>query len=529
MATNVILATHAIETQDRLSQLLAETEEIAVVQTVESGEGLHDALERNPEVDVVLIDSALKAGGASVARSISATFPLVGIALLVEETTPDEYAAAMDAGARSVLSKESSLNEIVSRLQSLSEWAKSARHHLSADVTGGRGGTVIAVYGAKGGVGTSVVSLLLAHALKERHSVAIADFDLQSGDIDAFAGVTTQRSLVDLVDLTQEMSGRILVETSYDVDGGLRLMSAPQMGEDGEQMTPAAARAIVNSLRYQFDFAVLDLGSYLDESKAVILELVDQALLVTTPDLSSLRGARRTLSMWDRLAIRPANRVQLVLNRRSNKSEVQHSLAQHVVEVPVAFTVDDGGPAFESAMNTATITRVKTPAHVSIQKALAADVEKDAEKQQSVDHLPPQMGGDAGVNGIKHNQKSEGTRRQRRKTAASADAGQAAVELPVAISFILIAFILCIQGIFYGAGFLMADNAAQQAARAMQAGKNVTQVRAAANDELNSWWSQRAQVSVHKKSVAVDINIPTLIPGLNFTSSASADVWKEQQ
>src|SRR5690625_6699209 len=100
------------------------------------------------------------------------------------------------------------------------------------------------------------------------------------------------------------------------------------MAEDGEQMTPEAARAVVNSLRHQFDFSVLDLGSDLDEAKAVILELVDQALLVTTPDLPALRGARRTLSMWDRLMVRPANRVHLVLNRRSNKSEVQQSLAQ---------------------------------------------------------------------------------------------------------------------------------------------------------------------------------------------------------
>src|SRR5690625_1086419 len=182
MATNVILATHAIETQDRLSQLLAETEEITVVQTVDSGEALHDALERNPDVDVVLIDSALKGGGASVARSVSATFPLVGIALLVEETTPEEYAAAMDAGARSVLSRSSSLSEVVARLEALSEWALSARQHLTTDLAVGRSGTIIAVYGAKGGVGTSVVSLLLAQALKERHTVALADFDLQRSE-----------------------------------------------------------------------------------------------------------------------------------------------------------------------------------------------------------------------------------------------------------------------------------------------------------------------------------------------------------
>lgn len=526
MATNVILATHAIETQDRLSQLLAETEEITVVQTVDSGQALHDALERNPDVDVVLIDSALKGGGASVARSVSATFPLVGIALLVEETTPEEYAAAMDAGARSVLSRSSSLSEVVARLEALSEWALSARQHLTTDLAVGRSGTIIAVYGAKGGVGTSVVSLLLAQALKERHTVALADFDLQNGDIDAYAGVATQRSLVDLVDLTQEMSGRVLVETSYDISGGLRLLSAPEMGEDGEQMTPEAARAIVNSLRYQFDFAVLDLGSHLDESKAVILELVDQALLVTTPDLPALRGARRTLSMWDRLMVRPANRVHLVLNRRSNKSEVQQSLAQRVVEVPVAFTVDDGGTQFESAMNTATITQVRTPAHTSISRAIAGDMEKRAGKTTNetasapAPGVPPQP--EESANG------SGSNRRKRRNAKIGSDKGQAAIELPVAVALILLALIICVQGVFYGVGFLLADNAAQQAARVLQAGKPTSQVQTAAKDELSSWWAQRAQVAVSPASVSVNIDVPTVIPGVTFTSSASAKAWKEQ-
>src|SRR5690625_1072917 len=111
MSTNVILATRDIETRDRLSQLLAETEEIHVAQTVDSGDALRDALERNPDIDVVMIDSALESGGTTVARSISATFPLVGIALLVEQASPEEYAAAMDAGARSVLSHSSSLKD----------------------------------------------------------------------------------------------------------------------------------------------------------------------------------------------------------------------------------------------------------------------------------------------------------------------------------------------------------------------------------------------------------------------------------
>lgn len=73
-----------------------------------------------------------------------------------------------------------------------------------------------------------------------------------------------------------------------------------------------------------------------------------------------------------------------------------------------------------------------------------------------------------------------------------------------------------------------ADNAAQQAARVLQTGKPTSQVQTAAKEELSSWWAQRAQVAVSPASVSVNIDVPTVIPGMTFTSSASAKAWKEQ-
>jgi pilus assembly protein CpaE len=528
MSIEILLASGSERTRQRMAHMLAEAEGLNLAHIAGDGAAIADTLERNAKIDVLILDETLEDGqGHAVARAVGASNPLVGIVMLVESAGPEQFRTAMDSGARSVISESSSLDEIVSRIEAVARWVVAARNAVTAELNGGRGGRVIAVAGAKGGVGTSTVALLLARGLIATHTVSLIDFDLQSGDLAAYAGVHTRRSLVDLVDIAGEMSGRVLRETSYDIDGGLRLLPAPNEGERAEEMTGDAARAIVNALRYQFDVSVIDVGSRLDDATALVLEYADAALLVATPDLPALRSARKTLAMWERLAVRPPSSVDLVLNRHSNRSEVQESLARRIVEVPVALVIPDGGAGFESAMNTATILAVSTRAHAAaahfgavLDKRLAAP---------TVDSGPVRVGAPvtaAPVNG--HRAAPAESRRSHRGD----DRGQSTVELPIVFGMALLIFLICAQGIAWGAGFILARNAAQEGARTMGIARaydstSIDNARRDALGELSGPWADRANVDVGPDSVRVTIVAPTIVPGLELTSDATVAVFKE--
>ncbi len=517
MAVNVVLATSDERSAQRLSDILAEGEGLELVHIVREAGDVQDVLDRNPQTDVVIVDQALDGDhGLAVVRGIGASNPLLGMIVLVDQTGPDQLAAAMDSGARSVISSTSSLSEVVSRLESVAQWVTAARAAVASDLTGGRGGRVIAVAGAKGGVGASVVSLLLARGLAGTRSVAVADFDLQSGDLAPYLGVHTRRSLVDLVDIAGEMSGRVLRETSYEVAGGLRLLSAPQDGERGEEMTSRAARSIVGALRYQYDISVIDVGSHLTEATATVLEEADDAVIVVTPDLPSLRSARRMLSMWERLVVRPPSSVRIVLNRRARRNEVTEQLAARIIEAPIAAVVPDGGAPFESAMNTATVVEAAGPAHAALarfgdQIVAAATPATPAATVVEEEPLPA-------------------SRRDRRKRQP-ADAGQSAVELPVAIGLALLIFLICAQGIAWGVGFPLARNAAEEGARTVSvlgySPSSVDQATQDARDELSGPWRSRSAVAVGPDSVEVSIVAPTIVPGLELRSTATAVTMPE--
>ncbi|MER7796868.1 hypothetical protein [Microbacterium sp. NPDC096154] len=534
MVTNVVLATGSSTVRDYLASILAEVEAFELGAVVPDAKAAIAALERAPETGLVVVDAAADDGhGHALARTVGMAAPLVGIVMLVEEATPAAFAAAMDIGARSVVAVGASLDEVVARFEAVARWSTSARAAIEADFVGGRGGRVVAVAGAKGGVGASVLSLLLGAVSVGRRSVTVVDFDLDGGDLAPYAGIHTRRSLIDLAEVSGEITGRMLRETSYDVPGGLRLLPAPNDPERGEEMTPTAARAIVSALRFESELAILDVGSSLDEARASVLEHVDAVLLVATPDLPALRAARRTLAQWERLAVREPAGVDLVLNRRSRQDLVTAQLVERVVERPVSFVVPDGADAFENAMNTATLLESSTGVH----RALAQVGDRLAGRNTETAAVADVAGADDGheIDRLltRATAKRTGRRMRRPRAQAHTESGQAAVELPAIMALGLLVLLLCGQALFWAGGLVAARSAAEDGARVigLARGYDATveqRAREVALDGLHDLWRDGSQVAVTPDSVSVRVRTPTVIPGVGLEASSSANVYREQ-
>ncbi|MFC4629980.1 hypothetical protein ACFO6V_17150 [Promicromonospora alba] len=549
MVTKVLLATPSHEVRDHLGHVFAESDGFELAAAVSDGAGVLTALDRQPDIGIVVVDEAADDGhGHAVARTVGLTSPLTGIVMVVDAHSPAEMsqamALAMEVGARSVIARNAGLEEVLTRLEAVASWSATARASIAAERNGGRSGQVVAVAGAKGGVGTSVLALLLARAGRARDTILV-DLDLGAGDLTAYTGVRTRRSVVDLAAVEGEVTGRMLRETTYEVPGGVRLLPAPSEGERGEEMTPGAVRSVVNALRFESGLAVIDVGAHLDEPRATALEFADRVLLVTTPDLPALRAARRTLAQWDRLAVRQPATVELVLNRRTSRDEVTPALVERIVERPVAFTVPDGGAAFSGAVNTATLLETPTAVHAAVAKAGVAALRRDAgAAHESTPDGPTEVESlVAGSVRRAGGAEGAGRRRTRRRRPGRSDpeAGQSTVELPVVILMVLMVLVLCVQGIGWASGLLAARAAAQEGARTVgvlgyyDAGgirrdDVVEQVREDVRERLPD--ALRATVSdsdieVLADTVSVRVTVSTLVPGVDLSASSSAAVYRE--
>jgi Flp pilus assembly CpaE family ATPase len=278
-------------------------------------------------------------------REIALRFPGVGVVLATHDTSPALYSAAMDSGARGVVALPLTYDELAARVGAAASWAYGVRRHLSGGGGGGEraqepgtGGTVVAVTGAKGGVGTTLTAVQLALAAgASGRSVVLVDMDLQSGDVASYLDVQFRRSVADLAGI-RDISARVLQDAVFLHESGLGLLLAPGEGERGEEVDDRAARQILSALRDRYEVVVVDCGTQLAAGNAAAVETADLALLLTTPDVVSVRAAKRMVRMWGRLQIRKAEETVTVVNRASRTSEIQPPLVARIVGTPVART-----------------------------------------------------------------------------------------------------------------------------------------------------------------------------------------------
>ncbi|MFD4899534.1 CpaE family protein [Streptomyces sp. NPDC058411] len=298
-----------------------------------------ESIEELPEV-VLVHERIGPVPALELIREVSLRFPAVAVVLITADASQTLFAAAMDAGARGLVTLPLSYEELANRVQAAAQWSTGVRRHLGSggDVFTGPGGTVVTVTGAKGGVGATVTAVQLALAAQASgHTAALVDLDLQTGDIAAYLDVQFRRSVVDLAAIT-DISPRVLSDAVFSHDTGLALLLAPGEGERGEEVSDRAARQIVSALRSRYEVVVIDCGSQMSGANAAAIEMADTAVLVTTPDVVAVRGAKRIVRMWDRLQIRKAEETVTLVNRFNRNTEIQPALIQRITGTRMAGT-----------------------------------------------------------------------------------------------------------------------------------------------------------------------------------------------
>ncbi|MET8822330.1 AAA family ATPase [Streptomyces rochei] len=347
MPTRILPAVGDADAVRSITTLLSQLPDAEPVAPVVDSTQLVDTLARLaaesvddlPEV-VVVHERIGPVPALELIREVALRFPAVGVILVTSDPGPGLFQAAMDYGARGLVALPLSYEELASRVQAVAQWSVGVRRHLGSggDVFTGVGGTVVTVGGAKGGVGVTLTAVQLALAAQASgRSTVLVDMDLQAGDIASYLDVQFRRSVADLAAIN-DISPRVLADAVFRHDTGLALLLAPGEGERGEEVTDRAARQIVSALRSRYEVVVIDCGAQLGGAGAAAVEMADAALLVTTPDVVAVRGAKRAVRMWDRLQIRKAEETTVVVNRHTRGTEIQPALIQKITGTPVAGT-----------------------------------------------------------------------------------------------------------------------------------------------------------------------------------------------
>jgi pilus assembly protein CpaE len=168
-------------------------------------------------------------------------------------------------------------------------------------------GKVIAVAQARGGVGSTTVAVNLADRLLDRHGmikkiarnrVALVDLDLQFGAVASFLDLEARDTLYQLAIDGVVPDARLLQLSMIDLPSGLSVLTAPSKFAPMEALSSEQVARIIDLLRAEYDYVVVDLPRTLVEWIAPVLARVDCLMLVTDSAVPSIRQARRLIDFY---------------------------------------------------------------------------------------------------------------------------------------------------------------------------------------------------------------------------------------
>jgi septum site-determining protein MinD len=185
-------------------------------------------------------------------------------------------------------------------------------------------GKVIVMTSGKGGVGKTTVTSSVGAALAlQGKRVAVVDMDIGLRNLDVVMGLEN-RIVYNVVDVIQ---GRCKLKQAAIKDRrieNLFLIPASQ-SDDKEAIKPENMVWLTKKLRREYDFTLLDCPAGIEHGFKNSIAAADEAIVICTPDVSSVRDADRVIGLLYARSITP----KLVVNRISPKMVESGDMLSH--------------------------------------------------------------------------------------------------------------------------------------------------------------------------------------------------------
>jgi len=274
----------------------------------------------------------------------TASLPII---MLSARADVDDKVRGLGAGADSYVTKPVALSEIMARVAALLQ--RQAQLYSAAAAAKGQ---TVAVYGAKGGVGTTFVAVNLAVALRRvsNKSVVLVDANLQFGNVSLALNVRPEHTLLDLHPYLDRLDSELMDSVLVSHSSGVQLLLASPDLEANLSISPQLLGQVLAKLEETFGYVVVDTWTVLDEHTQAILNSADKIVLLTTPQMSSLHNARLFLNLREASEHRQET-LMLALNRYDGRGRIKEREIAQVLQQRIAARLPNDGALVTYSLN----------------------------------------------------------------------------------------------------------------------------------------------------------------------------------
>jgi pilus assembly protein CpaE len=296
-------------------------------------EGLQTVKEEKP--DLLVLDVMMPGmSGHDIARDIRADKELENLPILILTARAQEIdrETALKSGANDYLSKPVTSQELIEKVDDLLS--------LPSRQTSPDKGVIIGLFGLRGGVGQTTLAVNLASALRRisQEDVCLVDFSPSGGQAALHLRLQLRHSWVDLPPVS-DLEWTILKDNLTIHPSGLRLMAAPQVPQLSTEPPPEVAAKVLDLMQKQSTFVVVDVPRMFGPTFKVIMERVDIALHILTPDVVSVQTAVQTNRLLEKSNLK-FKQKSFVLNQVQVESQLPQATVEKGLNARVASKIN---------------------------------------------------------------------------------------------------------------------------------------------------------------------------------------------
>jgi pilus assembly protein CpaE len=251
---------------------------------------------------------------------------------------------ALDAGATEYMPKSATPSELIKRIDDL----LGGNHEQKPTVVTNR---TVAFFSLRGGSGvtTLAVNIAVVLAMSRKTQICLADFNPMAGHAGLMLNLRPHSHIFNVLpDSTQASSFEQVKQHLTPHQTGVQLLASPLM--TAGNFYTYNAKGLVEALRSQFAFNVIDLPHYLSPSHLELLPLLSKLVLILSPGLPSLQSAVSAIKYLTQNKFQP-EKIAVVLNKNTPVPGVSTETIEKTIRLPIVVEIPFD-PAIPAAANT---------------------------------------------------------------------------------------------------------------------------------------------------------------------------------
>ncbi|WP_322815676.1 AAA family ATPase [Chloroflexus sp.] len=393
----VMIVDDVIDTRDQLEKLLFFEKDIEVVAKASNGREAI-ALARQHRPQVILMDINMPdMDGIAATEAILTNDPGIQVIIMSVQGETDYIRRAMLAGAREFLIKPISADDLYRSIRHVARLAMT-RPIAPVGAPGGQvpgaqptvDGQIFAVFSPKGGVGVSSIAANLAVAIRQQTNkkVALVDGNVIFGDLSVLLNLRTDKTILDVASRIEGLDRDLLNDVMATHPTQVKVLLAPPDPQRGELVSADHIRAILEAIRQEFDYVIVDTPASFQDRSLAALDLAQRVITLMTLEMHCIRNVKLFLEVADLLGY-PNDKVMLVLNKATNRTGIRAEDVEKHLQRKLALQIGDAAQEMTLSINQGTPFVLAKPNHqvakdiMNLARELVAKASKEAVAKES--------------------------------------------------------------------------------------------------------------------------------------------------